>query len=605
MKLMGKCVFLLVLTVGMSGYGRAMYTPPNMSARVFSISRISISAADRKKLATELAGFVRRGNAMDQKHLFFAARALGIALRLDPENRSAVVTGMMLNKGETPTPVKTEWNYKKLAANLMRRVVYLKKQGGRDNTVLAGYLLSLAVDIDPRNEDAAFEYGKRLNSGQKVDWHPIVGEQKLPPKPKPAPSAATVRKNAAVPNAGSASAGIGPVNPEYANKVRGFVRNQASIKGLLVLTTAAGMHVGTACDIIMTVQRNNLPNRITWTFARPVGKQMIISRDEALRAVQVRYPYLAGGYTVTTSFGDKYTAKDGGSAGTAFSLLFLSLLDNIQLDPAFAVTGDITVDWKVRRVGGIPAKVRGATLDKCAYVAIPTGNLKQLEEMMLLFPSRSIWEIQVFGIDTLQSAVALVRTDRSENIQKAMDLFARIQQFLKKKPSAYRKNKKIRQALQQVCRWAPNHLSARCLLLKANHKLPRHLSPRTSVEQILLGSRNVLGIIAGVQRYRAGAGVVTEEGLQRSVARMEKLARIVAPDTVPLCRELHDYMISLKELEEQARRAKRGTHTELSARLLKTKLDKAAQDANSAHKRILELLQRLSNDRTLLNDMLR
>ena len=75
------------------------------------------------------------------------------------------------------------------------------------------------------------------------------------------------------------------------------------------------------------------------------------------------------------TFEDKHIAQDGGSIGTAIGTMILSCVQGFTIDPSVAITGDIGANGKTRNIGGVSAKIKGATASKCAVVAIPEDNL--------------------------------------------------------------------------------------------------------------------------------------------------------------------------------------------------------------------------------------
>ena len=91
-------------------------------------------------------------------------------------------------------------------------------------------------------------------------------------------------------------------------------------------------------------------------------------------------------------------------------MLLLSLLDGMQIDPGFAMTGDVTVDGKIREVGAVAEKLRGALLDKCRIVAIPEANEENLNDLAVLYSPAMLWSMQILSIATLDDAAAVART---------------------------------------------------------------------------------------------------------------------------------------------------------------------------------------------------
>jgi hypothetical protein len=179
----------------------------------------------------------------------------------------------------------------------------------------------------------------------------------------------------------------------------------------------------------------------------------------------------------TLTFEDKYVAHDGGSIGTAIGTMILSCIQGFTIDPSVAITGDISVNGKVRAIGGVSAKIKGATASKCTLVAIPNDNLDQLTDAVLYNGPQMATDIQVIGIGNLQDAVATVRTDRDPKLTQAIALFSETQKTLKLSPAAI-KTKPVQAQLQKVLALAPQHLSAQVLL--ATGTQPKTLSATAS-----------------------------------------------------------------------------------------------------------------------------
>ena len=219
--------------------------------------------------------------------------------------------------------------------------------------------------------------------------------------------------------------------PEFANRAKAIVKNITSITCMTIRVGDDGDTLGLTSDIIAAVSPESRKSRDGGAgFIRSkVGADMKISFEEALRAVKLRYPSWENGH-IDISFGEKYEEHDGGSGGTAFGVLLLSCLEGFDIDPKCAVTGDITVDWKVRTVAGVASKLHGAILDKCLYAVVPAANEDVINDLPLLYGDNSLFDIQVLSIGTLQQAVAAVRVDRSPQLTEALKLFASLQPAL-------------------------------------------------------------------------------------------------------------------------------------------------------------------------------
>jgi hypothetical protein len=273
--------------------------------------------------------------------------------------------------------------------------------------------------------------------------------------------------------------------PEFQNIPKRLVKSVTSVTSMMVTIARDGQESGFTSDIIATIPaKSRAGNTAGAGFLRDDADiTMRVAFEEAARAVQLRYPLWEPGH-IDFSFGDKFVAHGGPSAGTAFGLLMLSCLEGWDIDPRCAVTGDITVDWKVRKVGGVTAKLRGATLDKCLYAAIPEGNEAAFADMALLYSKSALWDIQVFSIATLQQAIALARTDRSPQLLEAMKLFDDLRPQLHKAEAITLHKPETRETLKRILQLAPNHLSAKCTLALCENTAPRTLSESGSLYQL-------------------------------------------------------------------------------------------------------------------------
>jgi hypothetical protein len=145
---------------------------------LFSEDTLGLMDIEREKLANELAGYVSNRFAEGQPgatkgsggDLDVASRILAVALQLQSRNRTALVANFKLQRGLATQPVKTEHPPDVLADFLYVRSKLLVEQGGADNELLAGYLLSFSVALDPENEDAIYELELRRLDGAPIDW---------------------------------------------------------------------------------------------------------------------------------------------------------------------------------------------------------------------------------------------------------------------------------------------------------------------------------------------------------------------------------------------------------------------------------------------------
>ncbi len=332
----------------------------------------------------------------------------------------------------------------------------------------------------------------------------------------------------------------------YAKKEKPFVQRQATAKSLMVSFTHSGRMVGVTMDIIASATAASPADRKQWRFVRTgIGTEMKRACEEAVRLQRGRYPVWPGRECVSFSFGDKYSPKDGGSAGTAFALLLICLHDGIKLDAKTGITGDITVDWKVRKVGGIPAKIKGAETAGLKRVAIPAANTDDVYDLVLLSGPEQLWKIQVYTISTLDEAVETCRADRAAERLKAEQTFSSIQSYLQRHGEKGI-TKKVYGALQDIGKSTPNNLSARILWEYRNGKLKkRRLGLRTAV-MVMAGYNLFMMPILDRKDYKLIARV-PNSNLKDAKKMMKRIKPVIPEDVKMLHSRFYAFLQALRD----------------------------------------------------------
>lgn len=552
------------------------YLEPHLEIMLFHPVAIGISEDSKDRMATALAQAVSAGS-FDEAHLAWSTRALGIALRLSPENRDAVVANGLLKRDGRMPKMAGEFDAVQFVDKLLKAADHLKANGGPDRLLLAGYLYSLAAEANSGHPDALFKL-EIFSRDHPIDWSPIE-EGRRP------------GSNDSADTAGVISGTEGVVH---------FQRQQSKVNGLFVLTSPTGMMIGSVIEIISTVTGHHVPNQNVFGFARPVGQEMFTSFEEAQRLMEVRYPLRTGGNDLRMSFSDKYSAKDGGSAGLAFSLLFVSMYENIPLDPNVAVTGDITVDGQIREVGGIAAKIRGARDHGCKIVIMPARDETELLESVLLNGPAFLVQIQIFGVADLDEALAIARCDRQRKLDASIKGFARIAEQINQNPRVLGNDPQIAATLRDMAAQTPNNLSVRTLLRVQSGNLPRKLTTATSLEETLMAAQPYFNALrAGYQPGRGGIAVAgnTREEVGRKLAKIQALA---SPDIAPLVGDFVQYAQLTGEMENLHAGGKLSTAASRDRRLAEL-----ASRETSVRKQIEDRLEVLFRDHEFLQRLLK
>ena len=325
------------------------------------------------------------------------------------------------------------------------------------------------------------------------------------------------------------------------------VQSQASINALEVYEREHGIMLGQTSEATLTLTGSTTPQLVSVRFVTKIGDQMSLARDEALRYIHLKYPnWYASKAEIT--FEDKYTAHDGGSIGTAIGTIVLSCIEGFEIDPKAAITGDISANGKVRAIGGVAAKIKGAIAGKMTLVAIPLDNADQLTDAVVYGGPGAVTDIQVMGIATLTDAVATVRADRSPQLNQAISLFAAVQSQLKIRPADV-KTKNVQLELQQVLALAPNHLSARELLAFSQGTQPKTLSATASRYYTFLSAGSMVDVLSE-RAESAGTHSVPSSVVRTGLINLHKLRPLADVNVRPLIDAWCDFISSWNELQE-------------------------------------------------------
>lgn len=148
------------------------YDPPVVE-KVFFDESLSMLDTERAAYATNLATFaanqVVEGKASEES-LQSARRILALAMHLDRRNQTALVVNGQLKRGVLPRMKQGNYNPQSFSRILLARAKLLKRSSNERELFLAQCLVELAALIDPRNEEAVFDFEIQLLDEGGVDW---------------------------------------------------------------------------------------------------------------------------------------------------------------------------------------------------------------------------------------------------------------------------------------------------------------------------------------------------------------------------------------------------------------------------------------------------
>ncbi|NRB73298.1 MAG: hypothetical protein HRU46_02970 [Verrucomicrobiales bacterium] len=316
-------------------------------------------------------------------------------------------------------------------------------------------------------------------------------EFSLPQDSSAPPPSSTSSSNSAPSFSNAATTGS-----EFAKPIE-LKANQAKVNGLLVMDTGAG-EAGSASTMSMIALPDDPSKPAMLQFNQEVGPSMQTALGEVVKFIELQHDGWPRGRKMEISFENKYNPKDGPSAAVACALLLESLIIGEALDPGFAVTGDMNADGSVQPIGGVEAKIRGATKDDCTHIAIPKNNITALYDTVLMDGIAPIMKIQAFSIATFEEALALARSEKPLSVEVALNEFSAIQDLYRKNPSGFAqtiRHPQVVEKLTKVIEASPNHISASLLLAYATGQGPKSLSLHGSFSFIDENAYQIVGVI--------------------------------------------------------------------------------------------------------------
>lgn len=462
------------------------YRPPDLEKEIFNTKKVKLDKFDRTGAVGGLISVARDFDDEDKVDYELRAHALAIAHRLDKDNdRVKKVLEQLKDKGKTIDEPATK---ARVVDRLKRALtVLVKAKDNDDNHKCAAYIVDIALRLDPDGDSVKKleEQQESLSeAGFKADWKDMLGKAvRHSRNPWEEEEEVFEKKEVTMPG-GTAEK---------------FAQAQSRINGLVVRQLSGGNLAGSASTVNATALKEPGQKDLLFTFNQDVGPMMGGCLEEVIKFLRVRYAdkedKIPTGFKIELGFQDKYVPKDGPSAATLFTLLLDSLFTGEALDEGFACTGDITADGQVQKIGGAPAKIRGATKRGCKIVGIPVDNAKEVTDVLLLDGIQQFLDIQVFTMKDFNEAYAISRAEKSPEVKATLATFDEVVKVIKEKKEGgveLLKNAEVQKRLQGVLDQMPNHLSAKLLLEHGKGESPKTLSISGTLSQIEIASSGVL-----------------------------------------------------------------------------------------------------------------
>lgn len=511
------------------------YEEPAFGKFSFELSKIE----NKNEIARELTKYLQ---AQNPKTINFkmAEKVIALSLYLDNFNMETLVLNASF-KHNLPLKKYETYSSADISNILQARIKKDLYSKDADKVIFASYLNDINKEITGEDKFPSTDLELK-NVNAKAGWDNILKNYSV--------------KKLVLENSNPANAGVitRVAHPDFSNRKKSISQRQATVNGLMVSSNAQGVNNGIMSEVIGSV--TPVSGQTSFHFKRQVGDSMMSSLVSAEKALKVRYPQIADGYKIDVSFSNKFSSKDGDSAGAAITVMLLSLFEGIKIDSSVAMTGTVSSDWKVGIVGGVASKIRGALKGNCKIVGIPLDNQEAVQDLVILYGIENIWKIQVFSLSKLEEAIDLARQDKTAKLQTAINKFKELSRYIPGNlhfSSSTEKNR-VLNSLKEVLSLAPNHLSAKVLHDVLSGSKYLRLSFLTSVEEVNRLSADILT-----------DNKIPDEKVKSTLKTLALYAKRVDKRVAPYAGQIDKFLTSFMMLEKTVAE-------------LKEKMDKGIKD---------------------------
>ena len=323
---------------------------------------------------------------------------------------------------------------------------------------------------------------------------------------------------------------------------------QSQVKGLLVITLPDGSHAGAATQMNATAIKGGGDAGFDLRFNQKVGPLMSGASAEVEKFMKVRHAdSLPKGYTIEFGFADKHSLKDGPSAAVACALMANAIITGKPLDPKFAATGDMTATGEVRPIGGVAAKIRGASRKNCTIFSVPKANSQAVDDIYITSGLNSVCDIQIVAVKTFDESLAIAALKKTPEITAALADFELVQKAIGKNEGNSR-HPKVQQKLRSILKAIPGHHSARLVALHGQGRAPKNLSLIGSLNAIEQGAEKLAALLRN-GKIRSTQGF--EDPLRDTVFNLSKIRSSIDPRTTGLLDAYNKIAYFFKERREK------------------------------------------------------
>jgi len=487
--------FLSVITMHVTM--AASYITPNQTKELFKLEKIPLQVDSMKELSKHLIVVSRRQQDDSGPQLRATAQMLTLAILLNPANQSAREMDRSFSDGKRPKSPPEAAILKAKARLIFYHRWLASTAAGDDANLLANLLADATKTLQPDT----------LNNPDIANWTGVVAPLKnyttSEISPKDDYTADHIAKNDQE-NASPKTA-ITPIAPPISSK---FHITKLSLRAPFELinyqkyknprseltnTRTITTHAVSTIDLVLTPGQ---PDEDNYFEVKSVHKgknheqkSLIFKKtqDTLLSLLTNRHGRLPHFNSDVLISGGFYGKGNELALTAPLALMLESSLNNtplrkdLHLCATLDSTGKLSLPknfWQI--VGALRENPTGGRL------IIPTAAYEMLTQILVYGDPDFFTQWEILTADTLDGALAVATQKSSEDLSHAHDYFKTIQDLaLKNGVTKLAANHAVRSRLEEILKLAPNHLSAKILLLQGSGKRPMRLSEKSLAHELI------------------------------------------------------------------------------------------------------------------------
>ncbi|WP_435892654.1 hypothetical protein [Oceaniferula spumae] len=478
-------MLLTSLSIGsLSSVSAAKYLRPDESKELFKLEKIPLQVDSMKELSKHLTIVAKRQQDDSAVNRRTTGQLLAIAMRLDPANQEARETNRSLQR-DVAFENSNDGQITKAKARLRFYQRWLASpDAGKDANDLANYITDATRVLTPDT----------LNNDDQADWTGVI-----PPLDRYQKRQPTMPETDHTDRTEKTDDEAKPTPPKEDNSEKSngsYQIPQLSINMPLAMEKAVKYRdpkdnfqektryhrTYVVCPIKLSISPRNGDQPTSIKF-----KQSMKTKDEDKqknldKAVEQLEQRLGakGKARMEVEFGtSSYSSQNGPAALAAIELMAeasranKALRNDIFLCASLDSSNKLCLPpnfWLVLKSLRTDTKNRGRLI-------VPKSAIKPMTQLLVFSEPDFFTRWEVFTVETIQEAIAVAAKSTDKNIAEAGELFAPVRNLSGKTDvTKLAVNRAVRKRMENIVALAPNHLSARILLLQGSGKRPMRLS---------------------------------------------------------------------------------------------------------------------------------